>query len=98
MQSEDEKRREIQPGIPTRPPDPALAGDEEKVVGGPPLSGRNPNDPPLVNTGISSGAPLDQVGGAGLGMPPGQGTEGTPAATQAKENKADDPQDRRDRV
>jgi hypothetical protein len=96
MQPEDPDREKIQHPIPTRPPDPALAGEVEKVVGGDPLSGRDPNAPPLVNTGISSGPPIDHVGGAGLGKPPGEGDMATPATTRSQETRADDPQDRRD--
>ncbi|HEV2609782.1 MAG TPA: hypothetical protein VGU61_05900 [Noviherbaspirillum sp.] len=59
-----------------------------------PASGGDQKAPDPVNTAISSGHPLDRVGGAGLGQPPGESD--VPAITQPTEKKAADPQDRRD--
>jgi hypothetical protein len=52
--------------------------------------------PALVSTAISSGKPIDDAGGAGLGQPPGQGDTGSPTSVQSQEKPASDPQDRRD--
>lgn len=52
---------------------------------------------PLVSTGISSGKPIDDAGGAGLGQPPGAGDHGSPSAPQSQEKTPADPQDRRDK-
>lgn len=61
------------PTIPTHPPDPAERGDEDKVVGKPgAVHDADYNDPPPEGAGKSTGQPLDNVGGAGLGKPPGQ--------------------------
>jgi hypothetical protein len=57
-------------------------------------SGTGENTPAPVNTGISSGKPLDEVGGAGLGQPPG--ADGKTGHTQEPEKQVPDPQDRRD--
>ena len=51
--------------------------------------------PALVSTAISSGKPIDDAGGAGLGQPPGQGDAGSPTSVQSQEKPAADPQDRR---
>lgn len=85
---EDPSRDNLQPPIPTHPPDPMAKGEAEKIVGGPPLSGRDPDEPPLVDTGIGSGLPFDHVGGAGLGKLPGEGEPGeTPATTRDRDTK-----------
>jgi hypothetical protein len=59
--------------IPTHPADPAKNGDEDKVVG---KSGAvrdgDYNDPPPPGAEKSTGKPLDQAGGGGLGKPPGR--------------------------
>jgi hypothetical protein len=52
--------------------------------------------PALVSTAISSGKPIDDAGGAGLGQPPGEGDTGSPTSAQSQEKPAADPQDRRD--
>ena len=57
----------------------------------------NPHEPARVSTAISSGKPIDDAGGAGLGQPPGQGDLGSPAAPQSQEKTAADPQDQRDK-
>lgn len=51
--------------------------------------------PARVSTGISSGKPLDEVGGAGLGQAPGAGDHGDASAPQSQEKPAADPQDQR---
>jgi len=53
--------------------------------------------PARVSTGISSGKPLDEVGGAGLGQAPGSGDHGDASAPQSQEKPAADPQDKRDK-
>lgn len=52
---------------------------------------------PLVSTGISSGKPIDDAGGAGLGQPPGAGEYGSPSAPQSQEKTPADPQDQRNK-
>ena len=51
--------------------------------------------PARVSTAISSGKPLDEVGGAGLGQAPGAGDHGGASAPQSQEKTATDPQDQR---
>ena len=59
--------------IPTYPADPAANGDEDKVVGKPgAVRAGDYNDPPPEGAEKSTGKPLDNVGGAGLGKAPGQ--------------------------
>jgi hypothetical protein len=53
--------------------------------------------PARVSTAISSGKPLDDVGGAGLGQAPGAGDHGGASAAQSQEKTAADPQDQRDK-
>ena len=53
--------------------------------------------PARVSTAISSGKPLDDVGGAGLGQPPGAGDHGAASAAQSQERRSADPQDQRDK-
>ncbi len=53
--------------------------------------------PARVSTAISSGKPLDGVGGAGLGQAPGAGEHGGASAALSQEKTAADPQDQRDR-
>lgn len=55
------------------------------------------NAPARVSTAISSGKPLDEVGGAGLGQPPGAGDHGDASAPESQEKTAADPQDQRDK-
>lgn len=67
MNEQDPARREMQPPIPTHPPDPAANGDEEKIVGAP----KDEQDSTLHSVGLAPGAPLDPgVGGPGLGQAP----------------------------
>lgn len=54
--------------------------------------------PARVSTAISSGKPLDEVGGAGLGQAPGAGDHGNASAPQSQEKTAADPQDQRDKA
>ncbi|HEY0062831.1 MAG TPA: hypothetical protein VGC21_11965 [Telluria sp.] len=61
------------PPIPTHPADPSANGDEAKVVGNPGAVRNNDyNVPPPEGASKSSGEGLDQVGGGGLGKPPGK--------------------------
>lgn len=91
----DPKRREIQPPIPTRPPDPLAKGEVDKVVG-PDKPPGDLTDPPHVYTGAAPGPSIDQVGGPELGEPPenGDAGAGTPAAKRDREIRAEDQQDR----
>jgi hypothetical protein len=90
LDPQDPHRKEIQPPIPTHPPDPAAAGDADKVVG-PATPERDPDSPPLQNTGIGSGPSIDEeVGGAGLGKVPGDGD----AAARDRDTRAEDLLDR----
>lgn len=57
----------------------------------------DPHQAARVSTAISSGKPIDDAGGAGLGQPPGQGDLGSPAAPGSQEKTAADPQDQRDK-
>jgi hypothetical protein len=89
LDPQDPHRREIQPPIPTHPPDPLAKGDADKVVGP-----AEPGDDPKVSTGISSGAPRDQAGGPGLGEPPAAGGAQSPATIRDRDTRAEDQQDR----
>ncbi len=64
--------KNAQPSIPTHPADPSEKGEQDKVVGkaGAVRDG-DYNDPPPDGAAKSTGKPLDNVGGAGLGKPPG---------------------------
>lgn len=89
----DPQRRELQPPIPTHPPDPLARGEADKVV--PPKENeRDPNDPALANKGIDSGPPIDQVGGPRLGEPPVDGGPEKPATIRDRDTRAADQQDR----
>ncbi len=68
----NDDRKQDQPSIPTHPADPAANNDQDKVVGkkGAVRDG-DYNDPPPDGAEKSTGKPLDNVGGAGLGKPPG---------------------------
>lgn len=71
MQADDNKQDT--PHIPTHPADPAANNDQDKVVGKPgAVHDGDYNDPPPEGAVKSTGKPLDNVGGAGLGKPPGQ--------------------------
>lgn len=89
LDPQDPQRREIQPPIPTHPPDPLAKGDAGKVVGP-----AEPGDDPKVSTAISSGAPMDQAGGPGLGEPPAAGGTQSPATIRDRDTRAEDQQDR----
>lgn len=86
-------RREMQPPIPTRPPNPAEAGETDKVVA-PAKPPGDPNAPPHANTAIGSGPLYDEVGGPGLGQAPG---EGDAAGTRDRDTRAVDQQDQTDK-
>jgi hypothetical protein len=86
MDEQDPKRHDMQPPIPTHPPDPAEKGDEEKVVGS--AKPGNPNDSKLHSVGLAPGEPIDPgVGGPGLGQAP---QEGNAAGARDQETRADD--------
>ena len=95
LDPQDPARRAMQPPIPTHPPDPAAAGDADKIVG-PDKPQQDPNAPPHVNTAIGSGPAIDQVGGAGLGMAPGEAgaDDEKPATARDRDTRAADQQDR----
>jgi len=57
----------------------------------------NQDSPAGVNTAVSSGAPIDDVGGAGMGKAAGDSDIETEQA-QPAEKRATDLQDRRDRT
>lgn len=90
MHTEDLKRKQVGPGIPTHPPDPAAAGDQDKIVADEQVvHGADYNQPPPEGAAKSMGTPLDeQVGGPGLGLPPeGQGGA---AGTRDRDTRAGD--------
>ncbi|USX27213.1 hypothetical protein NHH73_02630 [Oxalobacteraceae bacterium OTU3CINTB1] len=97
LDPQDPERMRMQPPIPTHPPDPIQNDDVDKVVASN-TPGQDLNDPALVSTGIGAGAPIDEVGGAGLGRPPGGGNdnggEETPATERDRDVRAVDQQDR----
>ena len=93
LDPQDPERHNMQPPIPTHPPDPLAAGDADKVVG-PDKPDEDPNTPPHVNTAIGSGPPMDQVGGAGLGKAPGENSDEHAATTRSRDSRAVDQQDR----
>lgn len=97
LDPQDPARRQMQPPIPARPPDPAAAGETGKIVADyKPV--HDPNDPPQVSTAISSGPSIDQAGGAGLGKAPGESDESgeRPATARDRDTRAIDQQDRRE--
>ena len=86
MDEQDPKRREMQPPIPTHPPDPAARGDEEKVVGS--AKPQSPNESKLHSVGLAPGEAIDAgVGGPGLGEAP---QEGNAAGVRDQETRVDD--------
>lgn len=94
MHDEDPRRKELHRDLPTHPPDPAAAGDEQKVVNdGGAVRTRDYNDPPPEGSpGKSMGNAVDpQVGGA-LGQPAG---ESDAAGHRSEETRAEDVNDRR---
>ena len=93
LDPQDPARRDMQPPIPTHPPDPSAAGDADKIVDTQPDT-RDPDAPAPVNTGIGSGPVYDAVGGAGLGMAPGEADDERPATTRDRDTRAIEQQDR----
>lgn len=86
LNPQDPKRRDMQPPIPTHPPDPAERGDEEKVAGA--AKPDNPNESTLHSVGLSPGEAVDPgVGGPGLGVAP---QEGHPAGERDQQTRAGD--------
>ncbi|SHH19649.1 hypothetical protein [Massilia sp. CF038] len=68
-----QNEQKANPTIPTHPADPAVKGEQAKVVGKPgAVHDKDYNDPPPQGAAKSTGKALDEVGGAGLGKPPGQ--------------------------
>jgi hypothetical protein len=98
LNPQDKQRRDIQPAIPTHPADPTAAGDADKIVG-PDKPQLDPNDPPIVSTGIGSGPVYDQVGGAELGSPPDKSDDADTSPNTARDHdtRAIDQQDRIDK-
>jgi hypothetical protein len=94
LDPQDPRRGNVKHAIPAHPPDPAAAGETGKVVG-PDKPVRDANRSPHVNTAIGSGPVMDHVGGAGLGKPPGESDNGTPATARGRDTRAEDLQDRR---
>lgn len=81
---QDPARKEMQPPIASQLPDTIDVADADKVAAAPPGQGE-----PVLSTGLGSGAAIDeQVGGAGLGMAPGQDAAGA----RAHDVKAEDSQ------
>lgn len=93
LDPQDRQRREMQPPIPTHPPDPLAAGDADKVAG-PDKPGADRNAAPHVNAAIGSGPSIDNVGGAWLGKAPGESGDEHAATTRARDTRAIDQQDR----
>jgi hypothetical protein len=92
----DPSRTDIQPPIPTRPADPAAAGDEDKVAGVAPLVGRPETDQTSAASQTPSGPSIDHVGGPGLGVAPEDEADEMATTRRVRDSQADDPQDRRD--
>lgn len=89
LHPEDLRRKELDGEIPTHPPDPAARGEQGKVVPDGRVTRVNDyNAPPPEGASKSTGAPLDDVGGPGLGLPPE--TQGGAAARRDQETKARD--------
>ena len=84
-------RTEMQPPIHTHPPGVMDAAAAEKVAGTGQPEG-DPNAPRHVSTAVGSGPVMDQVGGAGLGMPPADANEEAPANTRNRDIRAVDQQ------
>ena len=90
MHTEDLKRKQVGPGIPTHPPDPAAKGEEDKVVSDEQVvRGNDYNRPPPEGATKSTGSAIDEgVGGAGLGVPPD--AKGGAAAERDRDTRATD--------
>ncbi|MFP5390780.1 MAG: hypothetical protein ACLGI6_04425 [Gammaproteobacteria bacterium] len=93
MNEQDPARHNMQPPLPTHPPDPNAAGDADKIV--PDAKPGTPNDSKLHSVGLAPGQPVDNVGGPGLGDAPA--ASGHPATERDQATRADDPQDQRDK-
>lgn len=88
--TEDLKRKQVERGIPTHPPDPAARGEEDKVVADEQVvRGNDYNSPPPEGASKSTGAPIDEgVGGAGLGTAPDE--QGGANAKRERDTRASD--------
>lgn len=86
LHPEDLDRKKLDHEIPTHPPEVA-PGDEKKIVGDDSVVHvHDYNAPPPEGARKSTGAPLDAVGGPGLGLPPDEA--GTGAATRDRDVRA----------
>lgn len=92
----DPSRTDIQPSIPTRPPEPASPEDENKVAGEAPLAGRHATGQTSGASQIPSGPAIDRTGGPGLGVSPEDEQDEMATTKRVQDTRADDPQDRRD--
>ncbi|GGC00823.1 hypothetical protein [Pseudoduganella buxea] len=88
MQS-DNQNRPGQPPIHTQLPDSIPPGDARKIVGEAVPQGADYNSPPPQGAGKSMGSGLDDVGGPGMGQPPGEGGEHA-ATVRDRDSRADD--------
>lgn len=99
LDPQDPERMHMQPPIPTHPADPQENGEADKVAVSP-APELEPRDPAEVSHSLGIGAPMDNVGGPGLGLPPdqtsnGAGDEAEKATTvREREVRAVDQQDR----
>lgn len=95
LDPQDSARRDMQPPIPTHPPDPLAAGEAGKVVR-PNQPPQEQNPPPHGSTGAGSKPALDPVGGAGLGMALGEALVAgeKPATARERDTHALDQQER----
>jgi hypothetical protein len=96
MDTDDTKKQSAPQRKPDDPANPQRAQNQDSANSNPASAGDGKAAPAPVNTAISSGAPIDDAGGAGLGKPPGTGDRGTATAPQTQEKPAADPQDRRE--
>lgn len=87
LHPEDLDRKKLDREIPTHPPEVA-PGDEKKIVSDDDVVHVNDyNAPPPEGGRKSTGAPLDTVGGPGLGLPPDE--QGEAAAKRDRDVRAE---------
>ena len=97
MDTHDLNRKTLKRDLPTHPPDPSAAHEEDKVVNdGGAVRTKDYNDPPPKDTAKSTGQAQDAgTGGPGLGQPPSADNaagrrdqdvraDGTPDGTSAR--------------
>lgn len=88
LHPENLDRKKLDRDIPTHPPEVA-PGDEKKIVGDDDVVHvHDYNAPPPEGASKSTGAPLDAVGGPGLGLPPDE--EGAAAARRDQDVRTDE--------